>query len=469
MSERETAVAFLSLDAAGRRPAAELVEAALARIDGLDARLNCFITVCRESARAEAAAPRPGPLGGVPIAVKDNVATAGVPTTGASPLLADHVPTADAPAWARLRDAGAILIGKTNLHELGMGPTGIYSHFGPTRNPWDPERVPGGSSGGSAAAVATGMAYGALGTDAGGSVRIPAALCGVVGLKATHGLVPVRGGIAFGNPTVDHIGPLTRSVPDAALMLSLMAGVDEDDPTSCPSPGACDYVAAARRGAQDPDLSGLTVGVPGDHYFEQIDPRVDAVVRAAIAQLERLGARLVDVRLPDHDALTAGMVGLGADMLLYHARWMRERLEAYAEPIQVRLLSAQLILGADYAKGLRARRLFRQRYDAALAEVDLLAAPTEPVVAPTFAEARDERIDCGGKTLDTAILTRNTLPANRTGLPAISLPCGFVEGLPVSLMLTGRPFDEETLFRTAAAYEATTEWHRARPPEARSS
>jgi aspartyl-tRNA(Asn)/glutamyl-tRNA(Gln) amidotransferase subunit A len=209
--------------------------------------------------------------------------------------------------------------------------------------------------------------------------------------------------------------------------------------------------------------------VPGDHYFEQIDPRVDAVVRAAIAQLERLGARLVDVRLPDHDALTAGMVGLGADMLLYHARWMRERLEAYAEPIQVRLLSAQLILGADYAKGLRARRLFRQRYDAALAEVDLLAAPTEPVVAPTFAEARDERIDCGGKTLDTAILTRNTLPANRTGLPAISLPCGFVEGLPVSLMLTGRPFDEETLFRTAAAYEATTEWHRARPPEARSS
>jgi aspartyl-tRNA(Asn)/glutamyl-tRNA(Gln) amidotransferase subunit A len=469
VSERAGATAFLSLEAARQRPADELVEAALERIDALEERLNCFITVRRESARAEARAPRPGPLGGVPIAVKDNVATAGVPTTGASPFLADHVPTVDAPAWARLRDAGAILIGKTNMHELGMGPTGIDSHFGPTRNPWDPERVPGGSSGGSAAAVAVGMAYGALGTDAGGSVRIPAALCGVVGLKATHGLVPVRGGIAFGNPTIDHIGPLTRSVVDAALMLSVMAGTDEDDPTSCPAPGTCDFVAAARRGAQDPDLRGLTVGLPRDHYFEEVDPKVEAAVRAAIAQLERLGARLVDVRLPDHDALAAGMSGLGADALLYHARWMRERLHDYAEPIQVRLLSAQFVLGADYAKALRARRLFRERYDAALAAVDLLAAPTEPVVAPTFAEARDDRLDCGGKTVDTAILIRNTQPANRTGLPAITLPCGFVDGLPVGLMLTGRPFDEETILRAAAAYEATTEWHRARPPESVSS
>ena len=463
MSERDGATAFLSLEAARQRPARELVQAVLERIDALEPRLNCFVTVRRDEARREAAAPRPGQLGGVPIAVKDNLATAGVRTTAASPFLADHVPDADAPAWARLRDAGAILIGKTNLHEFGMGPTGVYSHFGPTRNPWDPERVPGGSSGGSAAAVATGMAYGALGTDAGGSVRIPAALCGVVGVKPTHGLVPVRGGIGFGNPTVDHIGPMTRSVADAALMLALMAGADPDDPTSCPTPGACDYPGAARRGAEERDLAGLRVGVPVDHYFEQIDPEVEAAVRAAIGQLERLGARLVDVRLPDHGPLSDGMSGLGADSLLYHGRWMRQRLAEYAEPIQVRLLAAQFILGSDYAKALRARRLFRERYDAALAQVDLLVAPTEPIVAPTFAEAREERIDCGGRTLDSTILVRNTLPANRTGLPALSLPCGFVRGLPVSLMLTGRPFDEETLLRTAAAYESSTEWHLARP------
>jgi Asp-tRNA(Asn)/Glu-tRNA(Gln) amidotransferase A subunit family amidase len=273
----------------------------------------------------------------------------------------------------------------------------------------------------------------------------------------------VRGGIAFGNPTVDHIGPMTRTVGDAALMLSLMAGADTDDPTTCPAPRACDYVGAARRGAEERDLRGLTVGVPLDHYFEPIDRRVEATVRTALGQLERLGARLVDVRLPDHDALVAGMSGLGADTLLYHGRWMRDRLGEYAEPIQVRLLAAQFILGADYAKGLRARRLFRERYDAVFARIDLLAAPTTPVIAPTLAEAREECLDCGGTSVDTGVLARNTQPANRTGLPSISVPCGFVDGLPVGLMLTGRPFDEETVLRAAAAYEVSTEWCTVRP------
>jgi aspartyl-tRNA(Asn)/glutamyl-tRNA(Gln) amidotransferase subunit A len=403
----------------------------------------------------------------VPVAVKDNVETAGVRSTGGSKILADYVPAEDAPAWGRLRAAGAILLGKTNLHEFGMGATSLNPHYGPAHNPWDPARVPGGSSGGSAAAVAAGMAPAALGTDAGGSVRIPAALCGVVGLKPTHGLVPVRGGIGFGNPTVDHIGPLGRSVADAALLLSLMAGPDARDPTTRPAPPAGDYVGAAAQGAAAPDLRGLRVGVPADHYFAPLDPGVEGAVRAAIEHLAGLGAQVCPVGLPDHEALLAGIAGLGAELLAYHGRWLRTRLQDYSEGVQPRLLASQFILASDYAKALRARRLLRERYDAALQGVDLLAAPTCAVPAPTIAEAEADRVPLGGQTTDTGVLARNTRPANLTGLPAISVPCGFVTAggsrLPVGLMLIGRPFEEARLLHAAAAYEATTAWHRAAP------
>ncbi|HEY3110300.1 MAG TPA: amidase, partial [Chloroflexota bacterium] len=368
----------------------------------------------------------------------------------------DHLPSEDAPAWARLKSAGALLQGKTNLHELGMGATNINPHYGPTRNPWDLERVPGGSSGGTAAAVAAGLALAGLGTDAGGSVRIPAALCGVVGLKQTHGLVPVRGGIGFGNPTVDHIGPIARSVEDAALLLSLMAGPDSRDPTTVAAPRPADYVAAARRGAAEPGLRGLRVGVPSDFYFDGIDPGVEAAVRAAIERLAGQGAEIVAVALPDHDALMAGVSGLGAEALVYHDRWLRSRFDDYGQDLQVRLLAAQLITASDYAKGLRARRLLGERYAAALAAVDLIAAPTVPIPAPTIEDARD--------TFQLQILSRNTRASNLTGLPAISLPCGLAAGLPVGLQLIGRAFDEETLLRVAAAYEATTDWHTLTPP-----
>ena len=497
----------------------ELVEAALARIDRLEPRLNCFITVCREAALAAARAaeraladgPHPlspppasqalatrgggtpaggvpkqetwpasaatpgavdrrslGALWGIPVAVKDNIETAGVRSTGGSKLLADHVPAEDAPAWGRLRAAGAILLGKTNLHEFGMGPTNLNPHYGPTRNPWDLERVPGGSSGGSAAAVAAGLAPAALGTDAGGSVRIPAALCGVVGLKPTHGLVPVRGGIAFGNPTVDQIGPITRSVADAALLLSLMAGPDPRDPTSREAPPGtppADYVQAAARGGAAPDLRGLRLGVPITYYFAPIDPRVEAAVRAAIDHLAGLGIALVSLPLLDHDVLMAALSGLGGESLAYHGRWLRTRLGEYGEDVQARLLANQFVLASDYAKALRARRLLRERYDAALAQVDLLAAATVPVPAPTIAEAERDAIPLGrgDQTVEGDILSRNTRPANLTGLPAISVPCGFAAGLPVGLMLVGRPFEEARLLHAAAAFEATTDWHRARP------
>ena len=456
--------------ARGELSPVDLLTATLTQIDRLEGQLNAFITLLADAAldqARQAAADRAPDLGrplrGIPLAVKDNIATAGVRTTGGSTILADHVPPENAPAWARLRQAGGILVGKTNLHEFGMGPTTLNPHYGPTRNPWDPERVPGGSSGGSAAAVAAGMAMAALGTDAGGSVRIPAALCGVVGLKPTHGLVPVRGGIAFGNPTVDHIGPLTRSVADAALLLRLMAGLDPADPTSCPAPPA-DYARAAAVGAREPDLRGLRVGVPTSYYFAPIDAEVEARVRAAIGHLGALGAEVCEVSLPDHDALVAGTAALGAEGLVYHARWLRTRLQDYGEDVQARLLANQFILASDYARSLRARRLLRERYDAVLGQVDLLAAPTVPIPAPTIAEAAADAIPLGETTVDVSILPRNTRVANLTGLPAITVPCGLARGLPVGLMLMARPFAEEQVLRVAAAYEATTEWHRRRPP-----
>jgi aspartyl-tRNA(Asn)/glutamyl-tRNA(Gln) amidotransferase subunit A len=439
--------------ARGEISAAELLAAHLERIDRLNPRLNCFITVCREGQSSRS----PGRLEGIPIAVKDNIETAGVRSTGGSRILEDYVPAGDAPAWGRLRRAGAVLIGKTNLHEFGMGATSLNPHYGHARNPWDPQRVTGGSSGGSAAAVAAGLAPAALGTDAGGSVRIPAALCGVVGLKPTHGLVPVRGGIAFGNPTVDHIGPLARSVCDAALLLSLMAGPDDRDPTTVAGPPA-DYLAAALAGLKAPDLSGLRIGVPDTWYFAPIDPEVEAAVRAAIARLGELGARVEEVALADHEALFAGTAALAAEALVKHGRWMRTRLADYGEDVRSRLLANQLIPASDYAKALRARRLLRQRYDAALARVDLLAAPTVPVVAPTIAEAEADSFPAGSGTADAGILSRNTRPANLTGLPAVSVPCGLVRDLPVGLMLIGRAFEEERLLRTAAAYEAAGGW-----------
>lgn len=453
--------------AAGGLTAAALVEALLAQIERLEGQLNCFITLDPGAVRAAAASAdqraNGGPLHGIPIAVKDNLETAGLRATGGSIIMAKHVPTEDAPAWGRLRQAGAILLGKTNLTEFGLGPTNVNPHYGPTGNPWDPQRVPGGSSGGSAAAVAAGLAPAALGTDAGGSVRIPAALCGVVGLKATHGLIPVLGGIAFGNPTVDHIGPMTRSVADAALLLSLMAGPDQRDPTSSLAPPA-DYLGAALAGARQMRLNGLRIGVPTTHYFDPIEPGVEATVRAAIDHLGQMGAQITEIDLPDHGILMDGLVALSSEAVAFHEPWMRTRLAEYGEDVQVRLLANQFILGAEYARALRVRRLLRARYQAALAQVDLLAAPTVPVTAPTIAAARANAITVGKATEMVGLLARNTRPSNLTGLPAISLPAGLANGLPVGLMLIGRAFEEERLLHTAAAFEATTDWHRQSPP-----
>jgi aspartyl-tRNA(Asn)/glutamyl-tRNA(Gln) amidotransferase subunit A len=460
----------------GEMTSLEIVDALLAQIDRFGGQLNCFITARHEEAREAARQVGAGGSGsayghrgagkgqvlrGVPLVVKDNIATAGVRSTAGSKILADYVPEESATVWQRLADAGAILLGKANLHEFAMGGPN-NPHYGPAWNPWDTERIPGPSSNGSAAAVAARMAPASLGTDAAGSVRIPASFCNLVGLKATHGLVPLRGGIAYPNPSVDHVGPLTRSVADAALLLSVMAGYDAQDPSSsAAAPG--DYLGAAREGARMPDLRGVRIGIAAQ-YFSPLDPGVGAAVKVAIDHLAQLGAEIREVTLPDHDALLAATGGLQAERAVCHDLWMRTRLSDYGQNLQVQLLASQFILGTDYARAVRARRLLRRRYEEVLQQVDLLAGPTVPVTAPTLAEMAAEALPLGTGTAKRGILTRNTRPANLAGVPAISVPCGFARGLPVGLQLIGRHFDEERLLRCAAAYEATTEWHRQRPP-----
>ena len=443
----------------------ELMRAALGQIERLEPTLNCFITrgdeqalaAAREAEAALAAGGEVGPLHGIPIAVKDNIETAGIRSTAGSKILADYVPREDAPAWARLRAAGAIMVGKTNLHEFGFGTTTINPHYGPTRNPWSPEHVPGGSSGGSAAAVAAGMALGALGTDAGGSVRIPGALCGIVGLKQTHGRVPTRGAMRGGNPTRDHIGPLARTVEDAALLLAVMSGHDPRDPTSR------DVAAPPERLDGGTDLRGLRVGVPRDYYFALVDGPVEAAVRAAIGQLEKLGATVREVRLPDHDVLMDGVDAIRAEALVDHEHWLRTRPGDYGEETLLRLLPLQFILANDHAKALRARRLLLERYTAVWREVTRRAGGADGggAGAELCCDCRCRGQDASWSTsgdrsgsriaLSAGMLARRQQPLADCSdaavqlhglLPAISVPCGFVDGLPVGLMLVGRPFDE---------------------------
>jgi aspartyl-tRNA(Asn)/glutamyl-tRNA(Gln) amidotransferase subunit A len=442
----------------------DLTRSVLDQIERLDGRLNCYITVLGDAALDQARAAEEeirrgryrGPLHGIPIAVKDNIETAGVRSTGGSKILADYVPAEDAPAVARLKAAGAVIVGKTNLHELGMGATSVNPHYGPSRNPWNPECITGGSSGGSAAAVAAGMCLAALGTDAGGSVRIPSALCGVVGLKQTHGRVPVRGCIGAVKPTVDHIGPIARSVADAALLLRVMAGSYPRDPTTENVPPLPSDFALSE------GVSGLRIGVPREHYWVGVDQEVEALVRAAIDQLSRLGASVDEVTIRDHDALRAGLAGLDGETPVYHQTWMRTRLRDYGRDVQVNLLARQLIPASDYAIALRVRRLLADRYRETFQRVDVLATPT--VIVPAYPIADADGTTALDVPKDSTPLSRNTILANLTGLPAISILAGFTRsGLPVGLQLTGRAYDEATVLRAAAAYEAATDWHTRRP------
>ena len=448
----------------------ELIKATLEKIDQCEPQLNAFITVFRkeslDSARRAEAEMRSGkdlgPLHGMPIALKDIIYVEGTHSTAGSNFFAEESPQFDAALVSKLRDAGAIIIGKTNLHEFAFGVTTENPHFGATANPWDASRVPGGSSGGSAAAVVAGCCAGALGSDTGGSIRIPAAVCGHVGLKPTFGRISVHGVLALAQ-SLDTVGPMCRYVHDVALMMNTLAGYDPRDVHSENRP-VPDYTEGL-----DQPIRGRRAGVPKQHFFDNVDPEVERIVCESIKVLEGLGVDIVELDLPSAPAgHEVTLTLLTAEAGQFH----QERLAAHREDygVDVReLLEAGLSLSAtDYVKAVRVREIARREFVEAFEKVDCIVSPTAPIPAPLRSTH-----DLSGGSESNRIrprLTRNTRLINLLGLPSISVPCGFAqvadsdsgEGLPVGLQITGPWWSEKTLLQIAHAYEQATPWHTVR-------
>jgi len=429
----------------------ELTTVALDRIERLNPSTNAMQTVMAESARERARQADQelargegrGPLHGIPIAVKDLFRTQGVRTTCGSRLFEDYVPDYDATVVERLRAAGAILIGKTGMHELAYGITSSNPHFGAVRNPWDRDRIPGGSSGGSGAAVAVGMVSMAMGSDTGGSIRIPAAFCGVVGLKPTYGRVSRFGAMPLGF-SLDHMGPLTRSVRDAGAVLNVIAGYDPRDETSSRRP-VQNYVPDA-----EPFIRGLRIGFPENFYFERLDPDVDAAVRAALHAAELHGAEIVPLRVPDIAAInTVARVILLAEasaLLEPHL----ERRDQFGADVLALLDQGRLLPATDYINAQRLRRAMQREFAGLWSRVDCLFTPTTPITAPRIGETA---VAVGSENEDVRLATTRLVRAiNLLGLPAVSIPCGpDRRGLPIGLQIVGPPFAEAVILRVAQA------------------
>ena len=447
----------------------EVVRAHLDRIAALDSKLRAFITVCADSALESARAAEAdlmagrvvGRLHGVPWAPKDLYSTRGVRTTGGSKILADSVPSEDSTVVARLARAGTILLGKLNMHEFAYGPEGLNAHYGDARNPWsaDTHRITGGSSSGSGAAVAAGLAPGSLGSDTGGSIRIPASLCGITGLKPTYGRVS-RAGVLPLSWSMDHVGPMTRSARDCALMLSVIAGYDPADPTTSVLP-VPDYGAALTG-----DVKGLRVGLLRAHFTDPAAADVRAAVEASAKQLEQAGAVVDEVNLTQVIHVATGSAAIVAsEALAYHAPWMRSRPQDYQPDVRERLRLGAFVSGAHYVRAQQIRALVTREVDEALARRDVLLAPATPLVAPVLGE-REAALGDGPSDVRAALL-RCTRPFNFSGHPACAAPCGFTPGgLPIGLQIVGRPFDETTVLRVVDAYQRMTDWHTRRPPAA---
>jgi aspartyl-tRNA(Asn)/glutamyl-tRNA(Gln) amidotransferase subunit A len=444
---------------AGEVSSVELTERCLERIERLDGVLRVFVTVTADLARERARAADDalargallGPLHGLPVALKDNIDTAGIRTTAGAGFLADRVPAEDAEVVRRLTAAGAVIVGKAQLHELAYGGTTQNPHFGACRNPWDPERIPGGSSGGSGAAVAAGMCAAALGTDTGGSVRIPAALNGVAGLRPTTGAISNRG-LVWLTHTFDTIGPLARSVEDVAEVFAVLAGYDPAEPTSVEGP-AVDSLAGLGQGVE-----GLRVGVPASFYFDDADEPVVTAVRAAGDMLAELGASLVEVELPGSaEALEAATRIIWAEALAIHRERLATDPASFGEDVRRRLPSGEQVTGADYATAVQTGREWRRMLAGVLARVDAILSPVSGAVAPLAA-------DC--ETIETTRrLTIRTYGWSLAGLPALAVPCGFSpDGMPIGMQLAAPAWQEPVLFRLGVAYESATDWHLREPP-----
>ena len=444
----------------------ELTDAFLDRISRLRLSLNALITITADLARKQARQAEKeiikgryrGVLHGIPITLKDLFYTAGIRTTGGSKILRNFIPKENAAVVDRLFAAGSILLGKTNLHEFAYGVTNNNPHYGPVHNPWDLSRVPGGSSGGSAAAVSAGLCLASLGTDTGGSIRIPSAACGVVGLKPTRRLVPLHGVIPLAF-SLDHVGPICRCVEDAALMLGVIAGHDERDPNS-PGKTGLSYTRLLRKG-----LRGIRVGIPRRYFFDRLQKDVRGYVLTACAILSQLGVKLRQVDLPEMKGMSAIVATITVgEALVYHWNWLQTRLKDYGVDVRTRMKMNKGQRTVEYLQAQEKRRLFTESFVKVFESVDVLAVPTLAVLPPLIGQ---KQISWGRTREDVrAALLRMTRPGNLTGLPAISLPCGStLENLPVGLQLIGRPMDEATLLRVAYAYEQATPWHKMFPPD----
>ena len=432
----------------------ELTQAYLTRIEQVEPKLNSFITLTAEAAlqsaqQAEETLRRGGYYGllhGIPITLKDLFETQGVRTTAGSKIFAGHVPETDGAVVQKLKAAGAVILGKLNMHEIALGVTNDNPHFGACRNPWDLERTPGGSSGGCATALAARLCLGALGSDTGGSIRIPASLCGVVGLKPTRGRVSLRGVIPL-SWNLDHVGPMARSARDAAILLRAIAGYDAEDPYSVNHPGE-EYLMTLKKGVSD-----WRVALASDAFFTEADTEVLAAVQDAARVFIQLGAHVEEVPFPGaREAAQANGLMVTSDAAAFHRERLQNRPQDFSPDVLQRLQTGAAYTSTEYILARHAQTLLRHQFERFFAEYDILLTPTTPIAAP---------LRTGEDAVERARqLTRFTAPFNLTGLPALSLPCGFTrEGLPIGLQIVSRPWAETQVFQAAYAYEGAARWN----------
>jgi aspartyl-tRNA(Asn)/glutamyl-tRNA(Gln) amidotransferase subunit A len=435
----------------------DLAQAYLNRIELIDPGLNCFLTVTTETAlsaarQAEQEIQRGayrGLLHGIPIALKDLYETRGIRTTAGSKFFTDYLPEADAFAVEKLQQAGTVLLGKLNMHEIALGVTNENPHYGVCRNPWDTRRISGGSSGGSAAALVARLCLGSLGSDTGGSIRIPSSLCGVVGLKPTYGRVSLRGVIPL-SWNLDHPGPMARWVREAAILLQAIAGYDPQDPASVDVP-VPDYLVSLEQG-----IKGWRVAFASDPFFEEANPEILACVQVARRVFEDLGAYIEGIEIPQAlQAAGANGLMVTSDAAAFHQERMNNLPEEFGKDVFKRLQSGAACSSGEYVLARRLQVELRRRYEELFEHYDILLTPTTPIAAP----------ESGADAVERArLLTRFTAPFNLTGLPAISLPCGFTaQGLPIGMQLVARPWDEARLLQAAYAYEQATVWQQRKP------
>jgi len=441
----------------------EVTAQTLERIESLNPRLNAIWTVTADLALEQARAAETeivkghyrGPLHGVPIALKDLIYTRGIRTTAGSKILGDFLPDFDASVVEKLNQAGAVLVGKAALHEFAYGITNDNPHFGPTRNPWNPSRTSGGSSGGSAVAVAAGMCYAALGTDTGGSIRVPASFNGVVGLKPTFGRVSLYGVYPLGY-TLDHLGPLARTVADAGIVYQMIAGFDPRDPRSVDQPLG---EIALRR-----SLEGVRVGVPENYFFDAVNPEVEHLVRAVLGVLEQCGAQMTAVRVPDMAELTnASRITLLAEAYVVHQNDLEKHPGDLGEDVRLLLEQGREVGAADYVRSQLTRARLRRDLEKVFDQVSVIVTPCTPLAAFRIGETK---VALGGKEQDARHASTRPLRAfNASGHPALSVCCGFTgEDLPVGLQMVGRLWDEAAVLHAGYAYEQATEWHHRHAP-----